>query len=139
MLRGILETVLYVDDLAAAETFYAGVLGLEVDSRKEGLFIFFRLDQAMLLVFQRAAARESRGVPSHGTDGSGHACFKVPEAELAAWEQRLTRHGIAIEQRQAWPRGGRSFYFRDPDGNSLEIATPLIWGFPDCPQAGDNN
>jgi catechol 2,3-dioxygenase-like lactoylglutathione lyase family enzyme len=38
---------------------------------------------------------------------------------------------VAIEQEMDWPRGGRSFYFRDPAGNSLELATPKIWGLPE--------
>ena len=39
-LTRVLETVLYADDLEAAEGFYRGRLGLEVDSRKAGLFVF---------------------------------------------------------------------------------------------------
>ena len=27
-----------------------------------------------------------------------------------------------------WPEGGRSIYFRDPAGNSLELAPPTLWG-----------
>jgi hypothetical protein len=38
---------------------------------------------------------------------------------------------VAIEHEATWPRGGRSFYFRDPAGNSLELATPRIWGLPE--------
>jgi catechol 2,3-dioxygenase-like lactoylglutathione lyase family enzyme len=29
-----------------------------------------------------------------------------------------------------WPRGGRSLYFRDPAGNSVELVTPGPWGLP---------
>ena len=32
----VLETILYVDDLDAAERFYGEVPGLELDSRKDG-------------------------------------------------------------------------------------------------------
>jgi catechol 2,3-dioxygenase-like lactoylglutathione lyase family enzyme len=35
--------------------------------------------------------------------------------------------GIAIESRITWARGGTSLYFRDPDGHSLEVATPGLW------------
>lgn len=131
----VLETVLYVDDLDAAERFYRDVLGLEVDSRKAGLFVFFRLDDAMLLLFEPAAARVGRGVPSHGASGAGHACFAVPEARLGSWKAKLARAGVAIEQEMDWPRGGHSFYFRDPAGNSLELATPRIWGFEESDAA----
>ena len=130
-LHRVLETILYVDDLEAAERFYGGPLGLALDSRKEGLFAFFRIGDAMLLLFEPGASRRSRGVPAHGAEGPGHACFAVAEGELDAWKARLEAAGIAVEHEQEWPRGGRSFYFRDPAGNSLEIATPRIWGLPD--------
>ncbi|HWL70630.1 MAG TPA: VOC family protein [Geminicoccus sp.] len=147
----ILETVLYADDLEAAEHFYRDVLGLQVDSRKDGVFVFFRLQDAMLLLFRAEAARANDVLPAHGAAGSGHACFAVPERELDGWKERLERQGVRIEHEQAWPRGSRSFYFRDPAGNSLEIASPLIWGMadlrgpdatagtePDPPQPVDN-
>jgi catechol 2,3-dioxygenase-like lactoylglutathione lyase family enzyme len=127
----VLETILYVDDLAAAERFYGDVLGLELDSRKDGLFVFFKCGAGMLLLFEPAAASTGRNVPAHGARGPGHACFAVAEAELDRWQQRLRDAGVAIEQEMSWPRGGRSFYFRDPAGNSLELATPRIWGLPE--------
>jgi catechol 2,3-dioxygenase-like lactoylglutathione lyase family enzyme len=125
----ILETILYADDLEAAERFYTGALGLAVDSRKAGVFVFFRLEGAMLLVFRADASLANESVPRHGAHGPGHLCFAVDEAELEGWKTKLTRAGISIEHEQRWPRGGRSFYFRDPAGNSLEMATPRIWGF----------
>lgn len=127
----ILETILYADDLDSAERFYGRVLGLELDSRKPGLFSFFRVGQAMLLLFRPDASLANRGVPAHGAHGPGHVCFAVAEAELDAWKRHLLGHGCAIEHEQDWPRGGRSFYVRDPAGNSVELATPRIWGLPD--------
>jgi catechol 2,3-dioxygenase-like lactoylglutathione lyase family enzyme len=132
----ILETVIYAEDLEEAERFYGTVLGLEVDSRKDGLFVFLRCGEAMLLVFDPRASIEGRQVPGHGTTGPGHVCFAVPEAELDGWKAHLEACGIAIETETPWPRGGRSFYFRDPAGNSVELATPRIWGFEDVPGGG---
>lgn len=132
----VLETVLYAEDLDAAERFYGGVLGLPVDSRKDGLFVFLRCEQAMLLLFDPRASIKGRQVPAHGTKGPGHVCFAVAEAELDTWKAHLESHGIAIETEATWPRGGRSFYFRDPAGNSVELATPRIWGFEDVPPGG---
>jgi catechol 2,3-dioxygenase-like lactoylglutathione lyase family enzyme len=127
----VLETVLYVDDLGAAERFYGEVLGLALDSRKPGLFCFFKIGEAMLLLFDPAASAIGREVPAHGANGPGHVCFAVAEDELALWSRRLAERGVPIEHEQAWPRGGRSIYFRDPAGNSLELATPRIWGLPE--------
>ena len=41
---------------------------------------------------------------------------------------RLEEAGVAIEADFRWPNGARSIYFRDPAGNSLEIAEPKLWG-----------
>jgi catechol 2,3-dioxygenase-like lactoylglutathione lyase family enzyme len=53
--------------------------------------------------------------------------FSIEAADLDAWEQRLRDHGIAIESRVRWQRGGTSLYFRDPDGHLLELLTPGVW------------
>ena len=127
----VLETILYARDLEAAERFYGDILRLELDSRKTGLFVFFKCGGGMLLLFHPEGARQGRSVPAHGAEGPGHVCFAVPEAALDGWRTHLERAGVAIEQEVEWPRGGRSFYFRDPAGNSLELATPRIWGFID--------
>ncbi len=136
-LGAILETVLYVDDLDAAAAFYGEVLGLEEVSRRPGLFVFFRLEAQMLLLFVAEAAAQSTKVPAHGAVGPGHVCFAVAGEALDAWARRLEAAGIGIEQWQDWPKGGRSFYFRDPAGNSLELASPRIWGFSERLSTGD--
>lgn len=126
----LLETALYVDDLLAAERFYAGVLGLEVGERVAGVLLFLRLDDAMLLLFEPGAARRNASIPAHGAHGPGHVCFAVAEDGLEPWALHLQAHGVAIEQRHRWPNGRRSLYFRDPAGNSLEFASPGLWNLP---------
>jgi catechol 2,3-dioxygenase-like lactoylglutathione lyase family enzyme len=137
--RGILESALYVNDLAAAEAFYGGVLGLERIARAEGRHVFFRCGDGVLLLFDAAAtevppAADARlPVPPHGARGPGHLCFRAGGEEIEAWRRRLEKQGVAIEADFEWPssgkgaRGGRSIYFRDPAGNSLEFAEPRIW------------
>ena len=60
--EAILETCLYADDLAAAESFYREVFGLERVTRSEGRHVFFRCGSGMLLIFNPAASR----IPSGG-------------------------------------------------------------------------
>jgi catechol 2,3-dioxygenase-like lactoylglutathione lyase family enzyme len=128
----VLETCLYVDDLARAERFYSEVLGLKLESRQEGRHVFFHCGRQMLLLFNPLACREpNEQFPPHGAFGPGHVAFGVREAELPAWTERLTQHEVAVEKTIDWPGGGRSVYFRDPAGNSLELATPKIWGIPE--------
>ncbi len=53
--------------------------------------------------------------------------FAIPAAELTAWEQKLAAEKIPIESTVRWPRGSVSLYFRDPDQNLIELATPRLW------------
>lgn len=126
--RAIFETVLYARDLDSAEHFYREVIGLEVLSRSE-LVVAFRLASGVLLVFDpRQSGLPNREVPSHGTAGSGHVAFALPPEEFAAWKDRLRDAGVAIEAEIEWSQGARSLYFRDPAGNSVELAPPTLWG-----------
>lgn len=129
----ILETALYAENLEEAAAFYETVLGLERMSAVEGRHVFFRLAGTVLLLFKPSAtteppAEDALPVPPHGTTGAGHACFAASAAEIDAWHDRLAAAGVAIESAFEWPQGGRSIYFRDPAGNSLEFAEPRIWG-----------
>ena len=134
MIEGVLETSLYAADLPAAEHFYGELLGLPVFGREPGRHVFFRCGPGMLLVFDPtrtvsvASTVSGVTVPLHGALGPGHVCFRVQSAELDAWRQRLAAADIPIEAGIDWPRGGRSFYVRDPAGNSIEFASARIWG-----------
>ena len=66
-------------------------------------------------------------IPPHDGSGPLHVAFAIGAEELFQWEERLRDRAIAIEGRTDWPRGGRSIYFRDPDGHLLELATPGLW------------
>lgn len=127
----ILETCLYVDDLEAAAEFYSRVLGLTAFSRVEGRHVFFRCGQGVFLLFNPARTVRPEGkipVPAHGAQGQGHVAFAMPAADIPAWREHLRRNGVEIETEISWPSGGYSLYFRDPAGNSLELATPQTWG-----------
>ena len=135
--REILETSVYADDLDAAERFYRDVLGLEVITRVEGRHVFFRCGARVFLVFDPARTMEPGLLPPHGARGPGHVAFAASEAELPSWIERLAEHGVEVETDFAWPRGGRSLYFRDPAGNSIELATPRIWGIEEPRTSGE--
>ncbi len=130
----ILESALYVTDLDAAEAFYRDVLGLEKIAKVDSRHVFFRCGEGVLLLFNAEATRHAPPpdaklpVPAHGTVGQGHLCFAATAEEIEDWKVVLTRRGIAVEADFEWPQGGRSIYFRDPSGNSIEFAEPRIWG-----------
>ena len=127
--RAVLETSLYVDDLEAAEKYYTEVLGMKTSQRVEGRHVFIRLEHSMLLLFRaRETEVKSGDVPVHGARGAGHVAFRMQHSEIDTWRERLISKGVAIETEVRWPNGGYSLYFRDPAGNSLELATADMWG-----------
>ncbi len=124
----IFETVLYAEDLAAAERFYHEALGLEVLERSN-LTVVFRCGGGVLLIFDpRKSAAPNRDVPSHGTTAVGHIAFAAKPEDLDAWREQLRQAGVPIEREVDWDEGGHSIYFRDPAGNVVELAPPTIWG-----------
>jgi catechol 2,3-dioxygenase-like lactoylglutathione lyase family enzyme len=131
-LTRVLETALYVDDLGRAARFYEAVLGLEALTSDARFRAYGVGGVSVLLIFKRGATLETvhmpgGTIPPHDGHGPLHIAFAIPAEALAPWEQRLGEHGVAIEGRTEWSRGGHSIYFRDPDGHLLELATPGLW------------
>ncbi|RWL42015.1 MAG: glyoxalase/bleomycin resistance/extradiol dioxygenase family protein [Mesorhizobium sp.] len=135
MPSAILESALYVTNLAEAEAFYRDIIGLDPLGKVEGRHVFFRCGDGVLLLFNAEATKippapDARlKVPPHGTAGEGHLCFAATADEIAKWREHLAANNIAIESDFEWPQGGHSIYIRDPSGNSIEFAEPRIWGF----------
>jgi catechol 2,3-dioxygenase-like lactoylglutathione lyase family enzyme len=131
-LSAVLEAALYAEDLDAAESFYGGVLGLERIVRVGVRHVFYRVGAAVLLVFNpaetpRPPSNPDLPVPPHGATGPGHLCLAATREQIDLWRARLEAAGHPIEADFLWPNGARSIYFRDPAGNSLEIAEPRLW------------
>ncbi len=129
----ILETALYAENLEETADFYEHVLGLERFSEAPGRHVFFRAQNRVLLLFRPSVTCLPPGegklpVPPHGATGPGHLCFAASAQEIEGWVKHLTNRRVEIESAFDWPQGGRSIYFRDPAGNSLEFAEPRIWG-----------
>ncbi len=88
--------------------------------------------RSVLLLFKRGTTLETvhmpgGTIPPHDGQGPLHIAFAIAADDLAKWEAHLAAHDIAVEGRTDWPRGGKSIYFRDPDGHLLELATPGLW------------
>jgi catechol 2,3-dioxygenase-like lactoylglutathione lyase family enzyme len=126
----VLETCLYVDDLEQAEGFYSRVLGLTLFSKVAGRHVFFRCGRGVFLLFNPVRTSKPEGdmpVPTHGAHGPGHVSFAMTASDISAWREHLQQQQVPIEQEISWPSGGYSIYFRDPAGNSVELATPQTW------------
>jgi catechol 2,3-dioxygenase-like lactoylglutathione lyase family enzyme len=131
-LTGVLETALYVGDLPRSRRFYQDVFAFQ-PMVSDARFCAFSVEgRQELLLFQKGATLEpfpttGGAIPPHGGAGELHLAFSIPAAELDAWEKRLLESGVPIESRVAWPEGGQSLYFRDPDRHLLELVTPGCW------------
>lgn len=133
-IHGVVETILYTDDLGRATGFYQELLGLAPMKTDGERFQAFDAGAGrVLLLFKRGATLVAQPVPSGGMipphDGHGplHIAFAIDEADYDTWCDRLRSRAIAIEGETQWERGGRSLYFRDPDGHLVELVTPGIW------------
>jgi catechol 2,3-dioxygenase-like lactoylglutathione lyase family enzyme len=141
-LSGVLETAVYVDNLESAERFYGDVLGLAKIFTVPGRQLVFRLQDSILLVFDRQQTQREQivinggAIPLHGAFGAGHMAFRVDKSELETWRGHFRSAGVAIESEVSWPNGAHSIYFRDPAGNSLELATPDMWKLQDRASPG---
>lgn len=140
---GVHETVLYAADIGAAAAFYAGVLGLApfpeaIGAAGRGL----RLPGgAVLLIFDpERSIRRGRAVPTHGAIGPCHVCFAIPPESYERWLAHLGAKGVEIEQEITWPgpegAPARSIYFRDPDGNSVELMAGDYWEHAETTRPG---
>ncbi|WP_165920167.1 VOC family protein [Chthoniobacter flavus] len=131
-ITGIIETALYTKDIAQAVHFYETILGLKSLTGDARFHAFSVADRHVLLLFlQGTSLTPSRlpggVVPPHDGTGPVHIGFSVPSETLAEWEAHLQTHGVEVESRVTWERGGESIYFRDPDGHLLEMLTPGVW------------
>ena len=132
-INGVVESVLYVDDLAVAAAFYRDVMGLEPMRTAPERFVAFRAGpQSVLLLFKRGSTLAPLSVtggviPPHDGHGPHHIGLAIAAADYAVWRERLIAHGVEIESETRWDGGGRSLYFRDPDRHAVELVTPRIW------------
>ncbi len=113
-----------VADLARAEHFYTGVLGLAVVTRF-GDQVLLDCGGQNLALFEVQHhvldARERESIISHPL-GRGHHAFTVSREDFIAAPKRLAAAGVETAAPIDW--GDHDcLYFLDPDGNLLEMVS----------------
>jgi catechol 2,3-dioxygenase-like lactoylglutathione lyase family enzyme len=137
-LNGLVETALFVEDLARARDFYEKILGLSKVKESDTGCVFRIGTQRYLLLVDRNAAHTPNktasgdvlpacALPEQHGRGPGHLAFGISEKDLDLWRARLAKHSVDLLKEISWETGARSLYFRDPDGHLIELATPGIW------------
>jgi catechol 2,3-dioxygenase-like lactoylglutathione lyase family enzyme len=131
----VVETALYFDDVAALRTgaaFYRDTLGLRLMTEGDRLVAVDAGGGTVLLLFHRGETAKGLRwpdgwIPPHDGAGPLHVAIGIAADQLGAWEHWLAARGVAVESRVSWSRGGKSLYFRDPGGHSVELVTPGTW------------
>jgi catechol 2,3-dioxygenase-like lactoylglutathione lyase family enzyme len=119
-IRAIDYTVIFVRDMAAMRHFYEDVLGFPLLRELSQGWIEYRLGSNTL-----ALARPSRtaaDAPTPNGSASLQLAFKVSAAEVDQCAHELVRQGVSLlspPTDQVF--GHRTLFFRDPDGNLLEV------------------
>ena len=118
--------VLTVADIARTCDFYTKALGMRVVRFGEGrVALHFGQQKINLHQVDRTLDPKAKAP----TAGSADLCFLLSGA-LEEAVARLKSLGIAIEVGPVERTGAtgriQSIYLRDPDGNLLELATPLV-------------
>ena len=131
-IQGVVETCIYSSDLPRSVHFYRDRLGLRLLQSMDRLCAFAVGDHQLLLIFLYGGSVEPVQlpggiIPPHDGSGQSHFAFAISKQDFPAWREQLQAKGIPIESEVDWPTGGKSLYFRDPDQNLVELATPGIW------------
>lgn len=131
-IQGVVETCIFSGDLQRSVRFYRDQLGLRLLQSLDRLCAFAAGEHQLLLIFLYGGSGQPAEVPGgiippHDGSGQSHFAFAISKEDYPAWKKQLLAKGIPIESEVRWERGGKSLYFRDPDQNLVELATPGIW------------
>src|SRR5256885_12419505 len=95
--EGILESSLYVDDVAGSARFYEKIFGFRrISDFGERGCAMQAGNRQVLLLFKKGGSRQIQS--PHDGDGELHVAFAIGASELSTWEAWLEENGIAVEE-----------------------------------------
>ncbi len=112
------HTIVPAHDKEASAKFFAHIFGLKVES--VGPFAAVRVNDTLTLDFADREKFESHHYAFHVSDDEFDAIFaRVKEAGLEYSSDPMHQNKGQFNYR----KGGRGFYFYDPNGHNLELLT----------------
>ena len=119
-IRAIDYTVIFVRDMAAMRRFYEDVLAFPLLRELSTNWIEYGLGGNTLALAR--PRRTAADAPTPLGSASLQLAFRVSAAEVDQCADELVRHGVELLSPPTdQPFGHRTLFFRDPDGNLLEI------------------
>ena len=113
---GLRHLALKVRDLAAMKQFYVELLGFAVEWEPDPDNVYLSSGADNLALHRSEGAAPARGALDH------LGLIVREAAEVDRWAEFLEGCGVAIAARPRTHRdGARSCYFKDPDGNVVQI------------------
>jgi catechol 2,3-dioxygenase-like lactoylglutathione lyase family enzyme len=118
---GLRHLALHARDLDAMKRFYVDVLGFTVEWEPDpdNIYLSSGIDN---LALHRAAAMQT-GTTVSANQALDHLglIVRTPD-DVDKWAAFLESKGVTVAAKPRTHRdGARSLYFRDPDGNSIQI------------------
>ena len=125
------HVVLRVRELTRSEAFYGQVLGCVVVRRREHLgLVHLRAGASMIDLISLDGTLGRRGGRGPGSEGRNvdHLCLRIEPFDETALVAHLAAHGVPVlgpaEVNFGAEGDGLSLYFKDPDGNTVELKGP---------------
>jgi catechol 2,3-dioxygenase-like lactoylglutathione lyase family enzyme len=119
-IRQIDYTVLFARDLAAMRRFYEDVMGFRLDRQLSERWFEYRIGSTVLALTGQGGRYGDP--PPPGGAAAVQLAFRVPPAAVADCATELKASGVVLTEAMTdHPFGHRTIFFRDPDGNLIEI------------------
>lgn len=117
-IRNLDYVILLCEDMTVMKTFYNETLGFPIHRELDD-WIEMRLGPGLLTLRPRGRPYDGEKMP--GSAGVQLA-FRVAPEEIASCHRELLGKQVEIlEAPRDWEYGHRTLFFRDPEGNILEI------------------
>ncbi len=116
---GLRHLALHAREFDAMKSFYVDLLGFQVEWEPDADNVYLSSGSDNLALHRSQSPRET----PHGDTALDHLGMIVRAADdVDQWSRFLEESGVPLDTKPRTHRdGARSFYFRDPDGNRVQI------------------
>lgn len=121
-IRGVDYTIIFVRDMAAMRRFYENTMRFPVERELGDGWIEYRVGSNTLALADQSVTAAAKDKATPPGAASLQLAFRVAPPDVDACAAELAAAGVAtISPPTSQPWGHRTLFFRDPDGNVIEI------------------